>query len=68
MLVGQLTPLQRNHRAIKHALQVQRALSTANYHRLFALWADAPYMTGYIMDQFMKARERARALVIMSKS
>ncbi|KAH8832436.1 SAC3/GANP/Nin1/mts3/eIF-3 p25 family-domain-containing protein [Flagelloscypha sp. PMI_526] len=67
-LVGQLTPRQKKDEVVRHALQVQHALAAANYHKLFKLWDEAPKMSGYIMDQFMKSRERARALVIMSRS
>ncbi|KAI6149778.1 SAC3/GANP/Nin1/mts3/eIF-3 p25 family-domain-containing protein [Pisolithus tinctorius] len=67
LYVGQLTPKQKAAEVVQHALRVQRALSIGNYHALFQLYLDAPNMGGYIMDHFMD-RERAKALMIMSKA
>ncbi|KZS94357.1 hypothetical protein SISNIDRAFT_473882 [Sistotremastrum niveocremeum HHB9708] len=66
-LIGELTPEQKAHKDIRHALDVGTALSTSNYHRLFQLFAVAPNMGGYIMDFFV-ARERVRALMVMCKA
>ena len=52
---------------MQHALAVQRALSMGNYHALFDLYLNAPNMGAYIMDHFID-RERAKALIIMSKA
>ncbi|KAI0060934.1 hypothetical protein BV25DRAFT_1857987 [Artomyces pyxidatus] len=65
--VGQLTPKQKADVAVRHALDVQRAISIANYHALFDLYLHAPNMGAYIMDHFIP-RERVRALLIMSKA
>lgn len=67
LLVGRLTPLQKQQSAIKHALEVQRVMSTNNYHAFFEFYANAPNMGGYIMDHFID-RERTKALLIMSKA
>ena len=67
LLVGRLTPLQKQQSAIKHALEVQRVMSTNNYHAFFEFYANAPNMGGYIMDHFVD-RERTKALMIMSKA
>lgn len=53
--------------AVQHALRVQRALSMGNYHTLFDMYIRAPNMGAYIMDHFID-RERAKALVIMTKA
>jgi len=66
LYVGQLTPQQKAHPAVRHALDVQRALATGNYHSLFKLYLNAPNMGGYIMDHFID-RERARALLVITK-
>ncbi|TFK25588.1 hypothetical protein FA15DRAFT_590095 [Coprinopsis marcescibilis] len=67
LYVGQLTPQQKASPAVGHALGVQRALATGNYHSLFKLYLTAPNMGAYIMDHFID-RERARALLVITKS
>ncbi|KAI0825895.1 SAC3/GANP/Nin1/mts3/eIF-3 p25 family-domain-containing protein [Irpex lacteus] len=67
LYVGQLTPKQKSDSAVKHALAVQRALSTGNYHALFDLYLNAPNMGAYIMDHFIN-RERVRALLVITKA
>ena len=67
ILVGELTTKQKSSQAIKHALEVQRALSTNNYHAFFDFYANAPNMGGYIMDHFVD-RERTKALMVMAKA
>ncbi|KAF8557796.1 hypothetical protein OG21DRAFT_1482033 [Imleria badia] len=67
LYVGQLTPGQKMDPAVQHALRVQRALSMGNYHALFEMYLNAPNMGAYIMDHFID-RERAKALVIMTKA
>lgn len=47
--------------SVSHALNVNTAMSTRNFHRLFQLYVDAPNMGGYVMDSFIK-RERYAAL------
>ncbi|KIY52836.1 hypothetical protein FISHEDRAFT_63536 [Fistulina hepatica ATCC 64428] len=67
LYVGQLTSAQKAAAPVQHALAVQRALSMGNYHRFFILYVDAPNMGAYIMDHFI-SRERARALLVISKA
>lgn len=67
LYVGQLTPKQKADKAVRHALQVQRALSMGNYHSLFQLYLNAENMGAYIMDHFID-RERVKALMMMTKS
>ncbi|KAH9939138.1 SAC3/GANP/Nin1/mts3/eIF-3 p25 family-domain-containing protein [Amylocystis lapponica] len=67
LYVGQLTDSQKSHPAVRHALDVQRALAMGNYHSLFSLYVTAPNMGAYIMDHFID-RERVRALMVMSKA
>ncbi|KAG9001485.1 hypothetical protein FRB94_006573 [Tulasnella sp. JGI-2019a] len=66
-LMSTLTPQMKEHEAVKHALEVQRAMATSNYHAFFILFANAPNMGAYIMDHFIE-RARLEALCIMSKS
>ncbi|EJD48006.1 hypothetical protein AURDEDRAFT_113261 [Auricularia subglabra TFB-10046 SS5] len=63
-LIGQLTPEQKAAEPVRHALQVQRAVASGNYHALFVLFNQAPNMGGYIMDHFV-IRERVQALIRM---
>jgi len=65
--VGQLTPEQKQSKAVQHALDVQRALANGNYHALFELYQNAENMGAYIMDHFVE-RERIRALLCMTKA
>jgi hypothetical protein len=67
LFVGRLTPQQKADPSVRHALDVQRALSIGNYHVLFELYDTAPNMGGYIMDHFI-ARERVKALMVISKA
>ncbi|KAH7911063.1 SAC3/GANP/Nin1/mts3/eIF-3 p25 family-domain-containing protein [Hygrophoropsis aurantiaca] len=67
LFVGQLTPRQKVDHAVRHALQVQRALSMGNYHALFEMYLNAPNMGAYIMDHFID-REKIKALMVMSKA
>jgi len=67
LYVGQLTDRQKSDPAVRHALNVQRALAMGNYHSLFDLYMNAPNMGAYIMDHFID-RERSRALMVMTKA
>ena len=67
LLVGKLTSEQKSDSSIKHALAVQRAMSTNNYHAFFELYAAAPNMGAYIMDHFID-RERTRAMMVIAKA
>jgi len=66
-LISTLTPQIKANEAVKHALDVQKALATNNYHALFELFIRAPNMGAYIMDHFV-SRERITALVIITKA
>ncbi|ETS60225.1 hypothetical protein PaG_05770 [Moesziomyces aphidis] len=65
-LMAELTEEHKEEVAVKHALDVRKALVTGNYHAFFALYADAPNMNAYVMDHFVE-RERINALLVMSK-
>jgi hypothetical protein len=52
---------------VQHALKVQTALATSNYHAFFVLFNEAPNMGAYMMDHFVP-RERVAALATMSKA
>ncbi len=52
---------------MQHALEVQRALATGNYHKLCALYLTAPFMGPYIMDHFID-RERVKGLMAMTRA
>ncbi|KZT09923.1 uncharacterized protein LAESUDRAFT_734984 [Laetiporus sulphureus 93-53] len=67
LYVGQLTDRQKSDTAVRHALDVSRALAMGNYHSLFDLYLNAPNMGAYIMDHFID-RERMRALMVMTKA
>ncbi|KAI5121498.1 hypothetical protein M0805_006535 [Coniferiporia weirii] len=67
LLVGRLTGKQKAQNAIRHALEVQRAMSTNNYHAFFEFYTNSPNMGAYIMDHFVD-RERTKALMVMSKA
>ncbi|TFK51667.1 hypothetical protein OE88DRAFT_1698738 [Heliocybe sulcata] len=67
LYVGQLTPKQKDVPAVRHALDVSRALSMGNYHRFFDLYLNSPNMGAYIMDHFVD-RERVKALLVITKA
>jgi len=67
LFVGQLTPKQKADPSVRHALDVQRAVSMGNYHAFFRLFLDSPNMGGYIIDHFSD-RERIKALIVMTKA
>lgn len=66
LLVGQLTEEQKAAPAVRHALEVSKALTRNNYHAFFHLFASAPNMGGYIMDHFVEEK-RMQALITMCK-
>jgi len=67
LLVGQLTTEQKSHLAVRHALEVSKALTRNNYHAFFHLFVTAPNMGGYIMDHFVEEK-RVQALMTMCKA
>ncbi|KAH7105855.1 SAC3/GANP/Nin1/mts3/eIF-3 p25 family-domain-containing protein [Auriculariales sp. MPI-PUGE-AT-0066] len=67
-LIGQLSLAQKSAPSVAHALQVQRAVATNNYHAMFVLYnapAEVINMGAYIMDAFV-VRQRVIALMCMS--
>lgn len=60
-VLADLTPAEKNHPSIKHALATRSALALGNYHRFFKLYLDTPNMGAYLMDMFV-TRERLAAL------
>lgn len=67
MTLSKLTPASRQHPVVEHALQVRRAWSSCNYHKLFSLYTQSPAMSSRLIDWFIE-RERKQALKIISKS
>ncbi|KAJ9110000.1 hypothetical protein QFC20_003074 [Naganishia adeliensis] len=65
--IGHLSKVEKETAPVKHALAVQNALATGNYHRFFKLYETAPNMGAYLMDHFV-TRERMFALTMMSKA
>jgi hypothetical protein len=65
-MLAELTPADKTHEWIKHALDVRSALALGNYHKFFRLYLQAQNMGGYLMDMFIE-RERLTALANMSK-
>ncbi|CAO3617652.1 unnamed protein product [Mucor fragilis] len=65
--MADLTPAQKHNPFVQHALNVRSSLATANYHRFFNLYKNAPNMGGYLMDHFCE-RERVHSLIILCKS
>lgn len=66
-LLSTLTPAQKRSPFVRHALDVQAALTTCNYHAFFAHFLKAPNMGAYIIDHFL-VRERVAALAAMTKA
>lgn len=57
----------KKHPVVDHALQVRRAWSLGNYHRLFSLYKQSPAMSAKIMDWFIE-RERKQAIKVITRS
>ena len=66
-VLADLTPVEKNAPAIKHALEARSALALGNYHRFFQLYLETPNMGAYLMDMFV-ARERLAALTNICKA
>jgi len=60
-VLADLTPTEKKHAAIQHALDTRSALALGNYHRFFKLYLETPNMGAYLMDMFVR-RERVAAL------
>ncbi|KAJ4989914.1 THP3-like protein [Stagonosporopsis vannaccii] len=66
-MLAELTPADKSHPWIKHALNVRSALALSNYHKFFRLYLEAQNLGGYLMDLFIE-RERLAALANMSRA
>ena len=60
-VLADLTAAEKQHPAVKHALDTRSALALGNYHRFFQLYLETPNMGAYLMDMFV-GRERLVAL------
>ena len=60
-VLADLTAAEKQHPAIRHALDTRSALALGNYHRFFQLYLETPNMGAYLMDIFV-GRERLVAL------
>ena|SRR5258706_6005733 len=67
ILVSELTPQEKATPEVRHAIAVQMAMATGNYHKFFVLYAKAPNMGGYIMDHYAD-RERCAGLITMGRA
>ncbi|CEP18177.1 hypothetical protein [Parasitella parasitica] len=65
--MADLTAEHKQNPFVQHALNVRSSLATANYHRFFVLYKNAPNMGGYLMDHFCE-RERVHSMIILCKS
>lgn len=66
-ILADLTAVDEQNAAVRHALDVRSALALANYHRFFRLYLECPNMGAYLMDMFV-GRERLAALCSMCKA
>ena len=66
-VLADLTTVEKEQPAIKHALSVRSSLALGNYHRFFRLYLDTPNMGAYLMDMFV-VRERLAALSNICKA
>ncbi|KAL9103161.1 MAG: hypothetical protein Q9163_001766 [Psora crenata] len=60
-VLADLTAAEKQHPAVRHALDTRSALALGNYHRFFQLYLETPNMGAYLMDMFV-GRERLVAL------
>ncbi|KAJ2255227.1 hypothetical protein GGI13_001723, partial [Coemansia sp. RSA 455] len=67
MALAAMAPTDKQDPVVQHALGVRHALATGNYFRYFQLYATAPNMGGYLMDNFVD-RERCSALQKMCRA
>ncbi|KAL8938974.1 MAG: hypothetical protein Q9211_002952 [Gyalolechia sp. 1 TL-2023] len=66
-VLADLTPAEKQDKAVKHALDTRSALALGDYHRFFQLYLDTPNMGAYLMDMFV-ARERLAALCAICRA
>jgi hypothetical protein len=62
--IASLTDDQKRGECVSHSLAVRSAVATSNYHSFFALYMTAPFLSGYLMDQFVD-KERVKAWKII---
>ncbi|KAI4174237.1 MAG: hypothetical protein LQ343_002375 [Gyalolechia ehrenbergii] len=66
-VLADLTPTEKQDKAVKNALDTRSALALGDYHRFFQLYLDTPNMGAYLMDMFV-ARERLSALCAICRA
>ena len=66
-VLAELTTAERRDAAVRHALEVRRALAGGNYHNFFRLYLETPNMGAYLMDMFV-VRERLAALARVGRA
>lgn len=66
-VLADLTHIEKQDKAVKHALDTRSALALGNYHRFFQLYLDTPNMGAYLMDMFV-SRERLSALCAICRA
>lgn len=66
-VLADLTGVEKESGAVRHALEARSALALGNYHRFFQLYLETPNMGAYLMDMFI-ARERLAALTNICKA
>ncbi|KAJ2907305.1 ganp nin1 mts3 eif-3 p25 family protein [Zalerion maritima] len=65
--IADLTSVEKDEHAIRHALNVRSSLALGNYHKFFQLYLETPNMGAYLMDMFV-GRERLAALCNICKA
>lgn len=65
--LARLPQVSKTNQVVGHALQVRRAWSLCNYHRLFKLYKSCPAMSAKVMDWFVE-RERKQALKVILRT
>ena len=65
--ISSLTPEQKQHPNIKHALEIRACTARADYQTFFRLYYAAPDMSAYLLDKFVD-RERVRAMLILCRA
>mmetsp|Transcript_9082 Transcript_9082/g.15477 ORF Transcript_9082/g.15477 Transcript_9082/m.15477 type:complete len:199 (+) Transcript_9082:164-760(+) len=65
--IQDLTPEQKLHPFINHAIKTKRAVITRNYHAFFKLFQECPNMGGYLLDEILDTM-RVTALKCIAKA